>query len=113
MGEGDIAAVVAFNDAINAADLDTLVALMTPTHRFVDSAGGAVHGLEACRDAWAGFFESFPGYRNVFDSVVETAPGRVTAEGRSECTFEPLDGPARWHAVVVDGLLAEWRVEEP
>jgi len=113
VGQDEVAVVVAFNDAINAADLDALVALMTQDHRFVDSAGGTVEGRVACREAWSGFFESFPGYRNVFDTIVETAPGQVTADGRSECTFEPLDGPARWHAVVADGLLAEWRVEEP
>lgn len=105
--------VVEFNERINAADLDGLVSLMAPAHRFVDSAGGSVEGRDASAAAWASFFEAFPGYRNVFDSVTEVTPGVVVAEGRSECSFEPLDGPARWQAIVDGGLVTEWRVEDP
>ena len=105
--------VVAFNDAINSADLDALVALMSNDHRFVDSAGSAVEGREACAAAWTTFFESFPGYRNIFDSVEQVAPGRVVAAGRSVSDVEALDGPARWHAAVTGHLVSEWRVEDP
>lgn len=112
---GDTAAdrVVAFNEAINAQDLDGLCALMSSDHRFVDSAGGTVVGKDSCRSAWATFFESFPDYRNVFDNITVIAPERVVVDGRSECAFEPLHGPARWHATVVAGSILEWRVEEP
>jgi ketosteroid isomerase-like protein len=103
----------AFNDAINAGDLDRLCALMSPDHRFVDSAGGTAVGRAACRSAWASFFDSFPDYRNVPEHIDVVEPGRVVIDGRSECSFEPLRGPARWHALVVDGAIAEWRVEEP
>jgi ketosteroid isomerase-like protein len=111
---GDTAAdlVVAFNEAVNARDLDGLCALMSVDHRFVDSAGGTVVGRELCRAAWASFFESFPDYRNVFDNITVIAPGRVVVDGRSECAFELLQGPARWHATVVAGSILEWRVEE-
>jgi ketosteroid isomerase-like protein len=112
---GDPAAdlVVAFNNAINTQDLDGLSALMSSDHRFVDSAGGAVVGKDACRSAWASFFESVGDYRNIFDTITMLEPGRVVVDGRSECSFEPLRGPARWHATVVDGSILEWRVEEP
>jgi ketosteroid isomerase-like protein len=105
--------VVAFNDAINARDLDGLCALMSSDHRFVDAAGATVVGKESCRSAWASFFESFPDYRNHFDRVTLIAPGQVVVDGRSECAFEPLHGPARWRATVADGSILEWRVEEP
>lgn len=105
--------VVAFNEAINAQDLDGLCALMSSDHRFVDSAGATVVGRESCRSAWASFFESFPDYRNLFDSITVVAPGQVVVEGRSECAFEPLHGPARWHAIVADGSILEWRVDDP
>ena len=103
----------AFNEAINAADLDRLEELMSSDHRFVDTAGGIVEGKDACVAAWASFFESFPDYRNVLETIEVSSPGQVVATGRSVCTFEPLDGPARWHASVEPGLVTEWRVEDP
>ena len=104
---------MAFNDAINTQDLEGLCALMSTDHRFVDSAGGTVVGKDSCRSAWASFFDSFPDYRNIFDSITVLASGRVVVDGRSECAFEPLRGPARWYATVVDGSITEWRVEDP
>jgi ketosteroid isomerase-like protein len=105
-------AVVAFNEAINAADLDRLGSLMTDDHCFVDPAGSEVHGRTACLDAWQGFFAGFPDYRNVFDEVREVAPAEVVATGRSECSDPRLDGPARWTATVLDGRVRRWQVEE-
>lgn len=111
MDEASVDVVVAFNEAINLRDLDGLCALMSSDHRFVDSAGSTVIGKDACRSAWASFFDSFPDYRNVFDSIAVVAPGHVVVDGRSECAFEPLRGPARWHATVVAGAVVEWRIE--
>ena len=106
----DIDAVRAFNDAINARDLDSLTALMTDDHRFVDSEGATVDGKAACTEAWRGFFAAFPDYRNVFDEVSSCAPGVVDIVGRSECSVTALDGPARWGAEVRDGQVALWQV---
>lgn len=113
MTQPEIGVIQAFNAAINSADLERLQALMSPNHRFVDSAGGAVEGRTESAAAWESFFESFPDYRNVFERVAVISSGRVVIEGHSECSFEPLDGPARWHALVDDGLVAEWVVEDP
>jgi hypothetical protein len=60
--------------------------------------------------AWRGFFASFPDYRNVFDNVRSSSGGIVEVHGRSECSVAALAGPARWRAVVADGLVVEWRV---
>jgi len=104
--------VLAFNEAINAADLARLEALMTDDHRFVDPAGAEVHGRAACLEAWEGFFAGFPDYRNVFDDVRELAPGEVVAVGRSECSDPRLAGPARWTATVAGRRLRRWQVED-
>jgi ketosteroid isomerase-like protein len=109
--EGAEATVHEFNEAINRRDLAALVALMDEDHRFVDSAGSAVEGRSACTEAWRSFFESFPDYRNRFDSVTDTGD-EVVVEGRSECSVAELSGPARWRIRVRDGLVAEWRVED-
>ena len=103
--------MLAFNDAINAQDLAGLVRLMSPDHRFVDSAEQVVQGRAACRRAWASFFESFPDYRNVFNSIGVVEDGHVVADGRSECASPALHGAARWHATVAGDLIVEWRVE--
>ena len=113
MAVTEVDVVVAFNEAINAQDLNALVELMSPDHRFVDSAGAVVEGRESCRTAWASFFVSFPDYRNVLDVIEVVSPGQVVASGTSFCAFEPLDGPARWHASVAEHVVAEWRVENP
>ncbi len=109
-GARDLDAVLAFNDAINARDLDALTALMTDDHRFVDSEAATVDGKTACVEAWRGFFAAFPDYRNVFDGARSIEPGVVDVTGRSECSVPALHGPARWRAVVRDGHIAVWQV---
>ena len=108
-----VAAVLAFNEAINGRDLAALTELMTETHRFIDSEGATVEGKNACLEAWQGFFESFPDYRNVFDDVADVGGGVVVVQGRSECSFAPLDGPAEWRAVVLAARVDVWQVSEP
>jgi uncharacterized protein YndB with AHSA1/START domain/ketosteroid isomerase-like protein len=102
--------VLAFNAAINRRDLAALGRLMADHHRFIDAAGNAVSGKPACLEAWQGFFDAFPDYRNVFDTVRSDAPGIVVVDGSSECSVPALAGPARWRAVVEGGLVVEWRV---
>jgi ketosteroid isomerase-like protein len=114
MGSADEAVVLAFNAAINRGDLPGLGRLMADDHRFIDTAGNTFAGKPACLEAWRGFFASFPDYRNVFDNVHSNVHsghgGIVEVHGRSECSVAALSGPARWRAVVADGLVVEWRV---
>lgn len=110
MGAEDESVVLAFNDAINRRDISSLGRLMAGNHRFIDSAGTTVTGKPACLEAWRGFFDAFPDYRNVFDSLHSPSEGVVEVLGRSECSVPALTGPARWRAGVKYGLLVEWRV---
>jgi ketosteroid isomerase-like protein len=112
MCAADEAAVLAFNEAINARDLDALGRLMHDEHQFIDSAGAVVTGKAACLDVWRGFFDAFPDYRNIFEDMGSDAAGVVDVRGRSECSEPALAGPARWHAVVRDGVLLEWQVSD-
>jgi limonene-1,2-epoxide hydrolase len=107
-----VATVTAFNDAINRRDLEALAAQMTDDHRFVDASGSSVEGKAACVDAWRGFFEAYPDYRNVFDELDPAPDGVVEVRGRSECREPALAGPARWRAVVRDGRVDVWQVTE-
>ena len=105
--------VHAFNAVINDRDLDALSALMTDTHRFVDAAGSTAEGRATCREAWRGFFEAFPDYRNTFATAEHAGDGVVTVAGRSDCSDPRLAGPAEWRAVVRDGLVDVWQVIDP
>jgi ketosteroid isomerase-like protein len=100
---------MAFHAAINARDLDALSALMTPRHRFIDSAGSLVDGKEACRKAWRGFFDVFPDYANDVSELIAVGSVAVMA-GSSRCSDPRLDGPALWRAVADRDKLSEWRV---
>jgi ketosteroid isomerase-like protein len=110
MGSADEAVALAFNAAINRGDLPGLGRLMADDHRFIDTAGNTFTGKPGCLEAWRGFFASFPDYRNVFDIIRSRPGGVVEAQGRSECSVAVLAGPARWRAVVANGLVVEWRV---
>jgi ketosteroid isomerase-like protein len=100
-----------FNACINRRDLSGLAELMTEDHVFTDTLGASVRGKAGCLDAWRGFFEQFPDYRNTFTSLI--ARGDLTiAVGYSTCAVEALDGPAVWTAEVKDDKVSHWRVYE-
>ena len=104
--------VLAFNDAITRQDLTSLSQLMTDDHAFIDSDDNVLRGRERVLDAWSGFFDAFPDYRNVWTSLI-SADDLLIAIGRSVCASEPrLDGPAIWTAKTRGGRVAEWRVSD-
>lgn len=41
-----------FVEAINRQDVNALVELMTPDHRFTDSLGNVASGRESMREGW-------------------------------------------------------------
>jgi ketosteroid isomerase-like protein len=103
---------LAFNDAITRRDLASLSSLMTDDHAFIDSENNVFSGRDEVLNAWRGFFEAFPDYRNVWASVT-SGDRLVIAIGRSVCASEPqLDGPAIWTAKSSGERVSEWRVYE-
>jgi len=127
--------VLRFVAAINAKDVERLVAMMTDDHRFVDSLGSEVVGAEKMRQGWQAYFRMVPDYEvevcETFgqgDVVVllGTARGTYTSDGilRSENAWNT---PGAWRAVVtgtssggVAGLwgqvsryVREWRQTPP
>jgi ketosteroid isomerase-like protein len=100
-----------FNQCINGADILGLGELMTDDHVFTDTAGASIRGKAPCLEAWHGFFEQFPDYRNTFTDVT-ASENRVVAIGFSTCSTPILDGPAIWTAAIEDDKVAAWRVYE-
>ncbi|OGU08800.1 MAG: hypothetical protein A2W29_12675 [Gemmatimonadetes bacterium RBG_16_66_8] len=110
--------VFRFVDRINAGDVDGLLDLMTDDHRLVDSAGAALCGRTAMREAWSRYFAMVPDYRIDADEVfatgavvvlLGTAGGTYSRDG----SLRPEDAwstPAAFRAHVAAGRLTEWRV---
>ena len=110
--------VLEFISRINAGDVDSLCALMTEDHLFVDCLGRKTIGREVMREGWAHYFLWFPDYRiKVIDVLSSSDTVAIFGEASGTFHFDGLpvkDGswktPAAWKAVVKDALVAEWRV---
>jgi ketosteroid isomerase-like protein len=110
--------VLAFVDAINRRDVDSLCRFMTDDHLFVDSGGVQHRGRETMRSGWHGYFAMVPDYtidvqEVVADKeiviVVGNARGTYSADGK----LNPANGwstPAAWRAVVTGERVASWQV---
>ena len=81
---------------------------MTDDHAFIDTGDNILRGKEKVLEAWKGFFDSFPDYRNILETVT-FKDDTVTLIGRSTCSDQRLDGPAIWTAKIRDNKVAEWR----
>jgi ketosteroid isomerase-like protein len=98
---------------INAHDARGVVSLCTADHRFIDSAGTSLTGLDELERAWYGYFDVFPDYRVDIEAMVSS--GRlVLLSGWASASLRghgPLwRVPAAWRSVVAGGLVAEWQV---
>lgn len=107
--EEDKDIVFQFNEYINKQNIDGLATLMTDDHAFIDSGNNILHGKENVMEAWKGFFELFPDYRNVFENL-EPHNGLVVIVGHSVCSDKRLNGPALWTAKIKNNKVSEWRV---
>ena len=109
---------VAFARAISRQDVDALVELMTPNHRFIDALGGVLEGKDAMRAAWTGYFCMVPDYAIEIEEtfcagpvvvMLGVAQGTYTADGQLSAENR-WQTPAVLRAVIEDGKVAEWRV---
>jgi ketosteroid isomerase-like protein len=108
----------AFVRAINRQDVDALVELMTPEHRFVDSLGNVVEGREKMRVGWIGYFQMVPDYSVAIEETYCDGP-IVILFGLAQGTYAP-DGtlkpenrwstPTAFRAFIEEEKVAEWRV---
>lgn len=110
--------VLLFFERINRRNPDRLVELMTEDHLFIDSLGRSVHGREAMRAAWHGYYATCPDYwvsheeiftRGKLVAVIGEAGGTIaTKEGL--LAANKWRSPAAWFARIHNGLVKEWRV---
>jgi hypothetical protein len=122
-----------FVQAINRQDLDGLVGLMTPAHRFTDSLGNVVRGRDSVREGWKLYFQMVPDYQmevaetfandsavvmlgtaggtysHGFESVRATGMPIVLPDGTSK-VMNRWRTPAAVRGLVADGKEAEWTI---
>jgi ketosteroid isomerase-like protein len=100
-----------FVHAINSHDVNSLTALMTADHLFVDSVGNRVQSATSMEAGWRGYFGMCPDYWiRTADVIAEGST--VLAAGEAGGTIDGISWrtPAAWKAVIRDGKVAEWRV---
>ena len=98
-----------FNETINQQNIRGLTSLMTEDHRFIGRDGAVVIGKGKMTEAWVGFFELFPEYRNSFTRV-ESNGNLVILFGYATWKKGETPNHAIWTAMTEDGLVAEWRI---
>jgi len=103
---------------INSHDLDSIAALLTSDHRFVDSLGSVAVGREALREGWRQYFRMVPDYRIEVEQtfvdgphvvLVGVARGTYTTDGTLHAA-NAWSTPAALRALVREALVAEWQV---
>ena len=112
-----LAAVISFIDCINRTDLDGLVALMTDDHALVVLTEAPLAGRDANREAWNGYFTSFPDYviypRHIGSNQDTVAVfGNTTGSHLGLSDAEELQLDVVWMAEVIAGKIARWCVAE-
>jgi ketosteroid isomerase-like protein len=107
--------VRAFVEAINARDVDRIVALAAEDHQFVD-AHGAVVAAEGLRSAWTGYFQFMPRYGIEVETILcdgETAAVFGSAWGSlggDDAAERAWRRPSAWRACVENGRVKLWQV---
>ena len=108
----------AFVRAINRQDAEALAALMSPSHRFIDSLGNVIEGREKMRAGWSAYFKMVPDYAVAIEEIYPSGPV-VVMIGVAQGTYSrdgQLHPENRWktplalRVLVEDGQVAEWRV---
>jgi ketosteroid isomerase-like protein len=110
--------VYEFVDAINCANVDKMVALMTTDHLFIDSQDNKMEGKDNLRQAWIGYFALFPDYKIEINEILEK-DSLICMFGYASGTYKNLIGednrnrwriPAAWRAIVTDDHIKNWQV---
>jgi ketosteroid isomerase-like protein len=109
---------IRFVQRINAHDKEGLVALMTPSHIFIDSLGYSTRRPEI-EDGWRQYFEMVPDYWVRIDRAFSQGDTSVLV-GEAGGTYTPKGGamkrenkwktPAVWTAKIEGEEVVEWRI---
>ncbi len=107
-----------FVDAINEADPEKIVSLLTEDHIFIDSQDNKVTGKDNLRLAWTGYFGLIKDYRIEINETIENkSVVYMTGYACGDCKKPENEGPfvhwkipAAWKAVISDNKIKSWQV---
>ena len=112
-----VAAVLAFIDAVNRADVNRLAELMLPDHELRVLNEPPVVGIEANTTGWRGYVSSFPQYV-IYPHRISKHQGTVAVLGHTTGSHLGLPDDKEipltviWVANVTHGKLSLWRILE-
>ncbi len=107
-----------FVSAINSANIERMIGLMHPNHKFIDSQNNTMIGKENNKKAWTAYFEWFTDYKIEIKTAFENDTS-VALFGFAEGTYkikknEQINNhwklPAAWIAEIEDGKIKQWQV---
>jgi hypothetical protein len=110
--------VLKFVEAINSANMDNIVDLLSEDHIFIDSGDGKYQGKDFMKQGWVGYFNMFPDYKIDIIDMTEN-DSIIGIFGYASGTYKGMKNemnsnyfrvPASWKAIVKDGKIKHWQV---
>jgi len=110
--------IMDFVDAINNADIDGILNLMTDDHTLIDSHDNKMTGKDNLRQAWIGYFGLFPDYRIEVNEILEKE-SLICILGYASGTYKNMKNmensnywkiPVAWTAVIIDNHIKQWQI---
>jgi ketosteroid isomerase-like protein len=107
-----------FVSAINSANVERMIDLMHPNHKFIDSQNNTITGKENNKKAWIAYFDWFTDYKIEIETVFENDTS-IALFGFAEGTYkikknEQINNhwklPAAWFAEIEDEKIKQWQV---
>ena len=110
--------VLDYIDAINKADIDGILNLMSDDHILIDSQDNKMTGKDNLRQAWIGYFGMFPDYKIEVNEVLEK-DSLICALGYASGTYKNLKNkgnsnhwkiPIALTAIIKDNHIMQWQI---
>jgi ketosteroid isomerase-like protein len=110
--------ILDFINAINSANIERMVDLMTDDHEFTDTQDNKMSGKENLRKAWKVYFELFPDYKIEVNEILEKGD-LICLLGHASATYKNMHNennsnywriPAAWKAILENNLVKRWQV---
>jgi ketosteroid isomerase-like protein len=110
--------ILDYIDAINKADVDRILNIMTDDHVLIDSHDNKMTGKDNLRQAWTGYFGLFPDYKIEVNEIIEK-DSLFCIFGYASGTYKNLknkDNSNYWKnpialtAIIKDSHIKQWQI---
>ena len=110
--------ILNYIDAINKADIDGMLNIMTDDHILIDSQNNKMTGKDNLREAWIGYFGLFPDYKIEVNEILEK-DALICILGHASGTYKNMknkDNSNYWRipialtAIIKDNHIRQWQI---